>query len=288
MSNKPVLRKYSRTSSKRNQLLKSSNNLTLSEMFERFMSFKETEGLSKRTLNDYHKHFAYLMEYLEDDIEASQINLDLFRGYIGFMLHDKETSPVTANVRIRTIRAFLRYCYLENWISDPVHERFKPVKTKEDTLESLTPNDVKQLLQVIDDASYRGFRDKVIIFILLDTMVRCSELVQIKRENVDLKAGTIQLEPHETKTKRARLVPLSTRTIRLLKEYMTITEDFESEFLLLTYEGRQLCGGTVRHNLKEWGDLAGIHNKRVSPHTFRHTGALFYILNGGVDSQHLT
>ncbi|TCP54435.1 phage integrase family protein [Tumebacillus sp. BK434] len=33
--------------------------------------------------------------------------------------------------------------------------------------------------------------------------------------------------------------------------------------------------------MSEYGELAGIRNKRVSPHTFRHTGALFYILNGG-------
>ncbi|MDV2683957.1 hypothetical protein RYX56_06155 [Alkalihalophilus lindianensis] len=92
MSNKPVLRKYSRTSTKRNQLLKARSNLALSDMFERFISFKEIEGLSKRTLSDYHQHFAYLMEYLEDEIKASQINLDLFRGYIGFMLHEKDVS----------------------------------------------------------------------------------------------------------------------------------------------------------------------------------------------------
>lgn len=197
------------------------------------------------------------------------------------MLHDKESSPVTANVRIRTIRAFLRYCFIEGWIEDPIHERFKPVRTKEDTLESFTPNEIKLLLNAIDDTTYKGFRDKVIVYVLLDTMVRCSELIKIKRENVDLKAGTIQLEPHETKSKRARIVPLSSKTLRLLKEYIGITEAFEAEHLFLTFEGTQLSDRTIRCNLRDWGDLAGISNKRVSPHTFRHTGALFYILNGG-------
>jgi integrase/recombinase XerD len=33
--------------------------------------------------------------------------------------------------------------------------------------------------------------------------------------------------------------------------------------------------------LQDYGRKAGVTNKRVSPHTFRHTGALFYIMNGG-------
>jgi integrase/recombinase XerD len=38
---------------------------------------------------------------------------------------------------------------------------------------------------------------------------------------------------------------------------------------------------TIRDNMRLFGNVAGIKNKRCSPHTLRHTGALFYILNGG-------
>ncbi|MFC0273247.1 hypothetical protein ACFFIX_17715 [Metabacillus herbersteinensis] len=44
------------------------------------------------------------------------------------------------------------------------------------------------------------------------------------------------MEPHETKSKRARIVPLSSKTLRLLKEYMSITEDFEAEHLFLSIQ----------------------------------------------------
>ncbi len=52
-------------------------------------------------------------------------------------------------------------------------------------------SEIKKLLSVIDEQLYTGFRDKVIIFVLLDTLVRISELVAIKRSNVDLKGGFI-------------------------------------------------------------------------------------------------
>jgi integrase/recombinase XerD len=57
-----------------------------------------------------------------------------------------------------------------------------------------------------------GFRDKVMIYVMLDTMIRVSELLKTRKSNIDLKAGQIKLEPHETKMKRARTVPISTKT----------------------------------------------------------------------------
>ena len=165
---------------------------SIRELFDMFLTDKSIEGLSERTLHDYNVHFDYLTRFLgEEDITNNQFSKGLFKNYIAFMLHERGLSPVTANVRIRTIRAFLRYCYLNDYIDEPIHEHFKPVKTKEDTLESFTPDEIKKLLSVIDDKSYKGFRDKLIIYLLLDTLVRCSELVGMKRKNVDLKAGFI-------------------------------------------------------------------------------------------------
>jgi integrase/recombinase XerD len=276
-----AIRKYKRGQGSGKSTKKVMDELTLDEMFDKFMTFKKTEALAPRTLSEYYIHFEYLKNFLGEDMTNESITLEDFRGYIGYMLHDKELAPMTVNIRIRTMRAFIRFCYSEGFIDNPIHENFKPVKAPEDTLESFTPTDIKKLLTVIDDELYTGFRDKVIIFVLLDTLVRISELVTIKRSNVDLKGGFIQLEAGDTKTRKARTVPLSTKTIKLLKEYIKETEDFGDEYLFLTYDGHQINHATVRINLRDYGRKAGITNKRVSPHTFRHTGALFYVMNGG-------
>jgi site-specific recombinase XerD len=60
-----------------------------------------------------------------------------------------------------------------------------------------------------------------------------------------------------------------------------MTVQFESDVLFVTYEGNQLADNIIRKNLRDWGAAASIRIKRISPHTFRHTGALFYIMNGG-------
>lgn len=274
-------RKGSRSANNINRFKKTEHKMTLFELFERFMSYKQTEGLAKPTIQGYYEHFHYLNNYLGEDVPNDEVTLELFRDYIGYMLNEQGLKPTTVNVRIRTNRAFLRHCYQEGWIETPIHEKFKPIKTPEDEIQAFTPAEVKSLLNQIDDSRFVGFRDKVMIYVLLDTMVRISELLNIKRGNVDLKSGYIKLEPHETKTKRARNVPVSIKTMKLLKDYMSETEDFGCETLFVSYDGRDILSNTWRRRLTEYGELAGIANKRVSPHTFRHTGALFYIMNGG-------
>ncbi|MEH7094489.1 tyrosine-type recombinase/integrase [Neobacillus vireti] len=255
---------------------------SISEMFEQFMLIKKGEGLAPRTIKEYYNNFQYFMEYIGRELSAKEMTIEVFTGWITYMCEELNYSPATVNIRVRTMRSFLRYIFEDKqWIREPIHKRFKPIKAPIDNVEAFTPEDFKKLIGAIDDSSYTGFRTKVILFVLLDTMVRVSELVDIKRRNVDFKSLTIQLEALDTKVKIARTVPISAKTAKLLSEYMAETEDFESEFVFLTYEGEHMSEATVRDNMRVYGQIAGINNKRCSPHTLRHTGALFYILNGG-------
>lgn len=254
--------------------------LTLTEMFERFMQFKRNEGLARRTIEEYEEHFTWLLDFFDRDLTRKEINTELFLDYVHYMTHEKKLMPNTVNIRIRTMRAFIRYCHKENLIDEAIHERFKPIKVPEGDIESLSLMEVKLLLNAFDESTFVGFRDKVMVMVLLDTMVRISELTTMKRVNVDLRSGLIKLEATDTKTRKAREVPLSSKTIRLLKDYMIESDEFGNELLFLTYDGREILSNTWRTRLHEVAELAGIQ-KKVKPHVLRHTGALFYVKNGG-------
>lgn len=104
--------------------------------------------------------------------------------------------------------------------------------------------------------------------------------VRLRSLNVYYKAGTIKIEAMNTKTRKAREVPLSSKTIKLLKEYISESQDFGEDLLFLTYDGREMVSNTWRTRLHEVAHLAGIQ-KAVRPHILRDTGALLYIMNGG-------
>ncbi|MGD6854492.1 tyrosine-type recombinase/integrase [Bacillus infantis] len=255
---------------------------TITEMFEEFMIVKKGEGLAKRTIAEHYAHFGYFKDFLNREITAEEMTTELFVGWITFMVEEMDYAPATVNIRVRTMRAFLRYCYEEKMrIDEPIHRRFRPIKAPVDVVESLSPEEFRRLIGAIDDTKYTGFCMKVIVYVLLDTLVRVSELMDIKRKNIDFKTLTIRLEAADTKTRQGRYVPISARTAKLLSEYVEETADFANEYLFLSYEGEKISEHTVRDNMRVSGQIAKITDKRVSPHTLRHTGALFYILNGG-------
>ncbi|OIJ17955.1 hypothetical protein BKP45_20585 [Anaerobacillus alkalidiazotrophicus] len=88
-NNQKRVRKYSRSKTTPRQLKTESNSLTLCSMFNKFMVFKETEGLTEITLNDYHKLIDYLLEYTGGDLPLEELNLELFRGFISIYFMTK-------------------------------------------------------------------------------------------------------------------------------------------------------------------------------------------------------
>src|SRR3954464_14995778 len=109
---------------------------------------------------------------------------EVFMGWITYMIEEIDYTPGTVNIRIRTMRAFLRYCYEDKmWLSEPVHKRFKPIKAPVDVVEAFTVEEYRRLIVAIDDENYVGCRTKVMTFALLDTMVRVYELVDMKRQH---------------------------------------------------------------------------------------------------------
>ncbi|MGG1676705.1 hypothetical protein ACIFOT_13280 [Neobacillus sp. NRS-1170] len=65
----------------------------MSEMFERFMGFKQSEGLAPRTIEEYQIHLQWLLDYLDGDLSSEEMTLDVFREWVDFMLNEKGLHP---------------------------------------------------------------------------------------------------------------------------------------------------------------------------------------------------
>lgn len=257
---------------------RSAQSVMLSSLFHRFLDVKRAEGLEPRTIHDYNVHFRYFTEY-SGEIYSDHLDVALVRGYVQSML-ERGLSKVTVNIRLRTMRAFLRYLYEEGYTDEPIHAHVKPIRQDEPEIEPLNPREIRNLLSVIDTETYVGFRDYTMILTFIDTMVRISELISIRRANVDIRAGAIRLDARHTKNRRARTVPISEKASEALSQYIAESNDFNSNTLFLSYEGEPILASTWRRRLANYVKDAGIQ-KRVTPHRLRHTGSLLYLLNGG-------
>ena len=86
-------------------------------------------------------------------------------------------------LRYRLIRSLMSTHFVRDTFKRK-SKAIKLLKISEDTIESFTPAEVKTLLKQINTSRFVGFRDYVMIGVLLDTIVRISELLNIRRYNV--------------------------------------------------------------------------------------------------------
>ncbi|MDT8860489.1 tyrosine-type recombinase/integrase [Alkalihalobacillus sp. MEB130] len=276
----------------------------LDALFQTFMKSKELEGLRERTLKDHSTHFRYFVSFLNNAYPSVKLGIDIttemVRDYIYYMtkekmlwddhtssaykhIEKKGLSPVTVNVRLRTLKCFFKFLFDENYILINPTARIKLLKTKEDTIPSFSETQVQDLLKQPDQRSYAGFRDYVLMVTFIDTGIRCKEILGIEKKHFDEIQKTITIPSHLAKNGKERIVPLSQKTAKLIKILINESRAFEepADNIFLSNFGEKLDASGIRERIKDYGDESDIRDVRVSPHTFRHTFAKFYILNGG-------
>ena len=139
-----------------------------------------------------------------------------------------------------------------------------------------------QLLGAIDAGTTAGYRDLVLILMLLDTGLRISELTSLRLENLFLQDGLIKVTG---KGNRERVVPIGRQVAKHLLRYIARYRPHPAmpriSQVLLTADGRPLNKDRAEKIMRRYGQKAGLMGLRVSPHTLRHTAAVSFLRNGG-------
>lgn len=253
------------------------------EVFEEFYKLKSLEGLSLRSLEDYRNHLEYFKTYCFEYERISTVRCvdsDLLRGYLYFLIHEKEYKSATVNIRLRTLRAYLKWLFKEEYIPRDFSEKLKLVKEPIDTVKPLSDEEVKRLLKMPNRGTYAGYRDFTIMILMLDTGIRVTECMNLKIEDVDLSSRIILVRAESAKTRVARQLPISKKTCKLLRALILKAKESHYEFIFMSAFGNRLTRNQVNHNFKKYANLAEIKG-RCSPHNYRHTFATNFIRAGG-------
>lgn len=141
------------------------------------------------------------------------------------------------------------------------------------------------MLSQPDVSSFLGLRDHVFILLLLDTGARLAEALGLQVDDLDLCSGSFKVLG---KGRKERLIGVSATLEGHLRRYLTRREtalaaiDGEtSPWVFPNHNGGQWGAKRAQQRLKRYANSAGVSRVRVSPHTFRHTFALWFVRNGG-------
>jgi integrase/recombinase XerD len=194
----------------------------------------------------------------------------------------KQLSGHTVNTYGRSLRAFWSWLEGEGIIDDNPFCRVKIPPAPETVIPTLSDDQLRSLFAQIDTKQPQGVRDYAIIALLVDTMVRVSELINCRLVDVDLDRREITVWG---KGRKQRVIPFAVTAQKILWKYIKLYRPEPclqaDDRLFLTFDGRPLTKNRVEEIVKKYGNQAGIKGVRLSPHTFRHTGASIFCRNGG-------
>ena len=187
---------------------------------------------------------------------------------------DRGMQPNTVSTRLRLLYAFLRYLVDREVAHPDLVKRKLRVKVPEALPRALDPEDVPQLLGVIEKP-----RDRALILVLLRTGMRIGELLATRMSEVNLREKQIIIIEAQ-KTRVGRVAYLSADACKALTVWLH-QRDPAKEHLFYGQGRVRLSYTAVRVRLAKYLEEAGLAHKGYSLHCLRHTCAT-ELLNAGM------
>ncbi len=203
---------------------------------------------------------------------------NIVRAYFDH-LRERGLSSVTINRTYGALRCFFRYLSQERVIPSSPFSLIEKPKMERKLIRPLDTDQIRLLLAQPKMKTYAGFRNWVMMLTMLDTGLRLSEALGLRRDKIDWPASRVYVNG---KGDKERAVPFGAAVKKALWDYSQWRGDVAGQdIFFLDQFGGQICSRHIQIMLKRYGKSAGIEGVRVSPHTMRHTFATQYILNGG-------
>jgi len=250
-----------------------------------FMDEREMMNLSESTLKAYSIFFKEFQTWLrENDIlDIENVSTAHIKGYLVYCKKDRGNSPATINNKLKNLRALFNYLVECEYLTK--NPCYKVVKQKTDNkIEVFTDLHIKQMLRYYrrlkrKDHEYTAYRNSAIIVTLLGTGLRIGELRNLKWFDI---TDTQLIIYGKNRTQES--VPLTDRVKEELEDLrLYCSRYFEQmpDYIFANRNGSQMSYEATKSVFKRLQDVMGFEDVRLSAHTFRHTFAHRYIMNGG-------
>lgn len=180
---------------------------------------------------------------------------------------------------ISGIKAFFKYLLIEDFIQKNPSDLLEVPKINRKIPDILSLEEINELINMIDLSREGAERNKCMLETLYSCGLRVSELISLQISNLFFKEGFIRIIG---KGDKERLVPIGSVAIKQIEQYLKLVRiqipvkiGYE-DFVFLNRRGKSLSRVMVFKLIKDLAEKCGI-NKKISPHTFRHSFATHLI-----------
>ena len=250
------------------------------ETARRYRTYIKVEKrLSENTVEAYMHDLELFAHFIlrKWDVPPRKVEREMVERYLDW-LYEKGREKSSQARNLSGIRSFFNYLLLNDEISSSPVEFIATPKVGHSLPDVLTTDEIDRLISSIEVDTIKGRRDRAMVEVLYSCGLRVSELISLRMGDLFFGEGYIRVIG---KGDKQRLVPISDLARERISLYLDERTPARSneEILFLNNRGKQLTRVMVFTILKQAALRAGI-NKKISPHTLRHSFAT-HLLEGG-------
>lgn len=270
--------------------------MKLDKLIQQFIIYLEIEkGCSAETIRNYDFYLTRFCNWIKnpDISEITSKNIKDYRIFLNrFIKKDEQTiKKNTQNYHLIALRSFFKYLIKQDIPCLPP-DKIELAKIPMRQVEFLEGHELLSLLEApilaknIENTKNNviKYRDKAILEVLFSTGLRVSELVNLKRGNINLEKTDFTIRG---KGGKLRIVFLSNQALYWLKRYYNERKD-ASLWLFVRHDRalntkkdnyNKLTPRSVQRLVIKYAKIAGI-TKKITPHVLRHSFATDLLTNG--------
>jgi integrase/recombinase XerD len=259
-------------------------------MLEFLIHLEQARGLARNTREAYRVDLLQFGAFLAGrGVGALAADRTTVAAFLEELVGDRGTPPAAATLRRKAacLRSF--YAHLR---STGMLERNPALELKGPRLakrrpQSLTRQEIEQLLAQPRGTSPAALRDRALLELLYGCGLRASEAIALEHHDVDLDAAVLRADADGP---RRRLVPIADSALAAIREYLErgrplLVSKREPGHVLVNWCGDALTRQGLYKIVQRHAQTAGL-NKPINPRTLRHTCAT-HLLASGADPQAL-
>lgn len=255
----------------------------------------EQRNASRHTVASYRDTFRLLLGYADrhlgkkpSDLVLTDLDASFILAFLNHLENDRLNSIASRNIRLAAIRSFLNYAALRDPGALATIQRVQAIPSKrydQPMLGFLTREEMQAILEAPDRSTWSGERDYAMWATFYNTGARVSEVIALRMRDLDLdRRSCVEIWG---KGRKQRLIPLWKTTTKILAHWKERVRGEPDAPAFPNRNGRPLTRSGVEDRLRRAVRKAAeqcptLRERRVSPHTLRHTTAM-HLLQSGVD-----
>lgn len=246
-------------------------------------------------LTEYIDYLTHIKKFSPHTVKAYRQDIQQFQDYFreNKLMVDKHSvrefissiflrskNRATVQRKIYALKSFYAFRMAQGTIDKNPFDVISTPKTDKKLPEILTEKEMTVFLDGLPEDTFIHLRNKAVFEFLYATGLRISELVNLKKEDVNFREGMLRVLG---KGKKERIVPFHRRAVETLTRYLDEAQKkFKkpSDYIFLNARGNKITERAIEQILPVvYAEVTGIH-RRVYPHLFRHSFATHLLQRG--------